>query len=64
MVSKRLLFVLLSILGLQSFAQMTSDSKYIGVYGGMGMSWVCYCELENRSPKMISGFVGGVFAEF
>lgn len=64
MVYKRLLFVLLSILCLQSFAQMTSDHIYIGVKGGMGMSWASYSELENRSPKMNSGFVGGVFAEF
>ena len=28
------------------------------------MSWASYSELENRSPKMNSGFVGGVFAEF
>ena len=64
MVYKRLLFVLLSILCLQSFAQMTSDHIYIGVKGGIGMSWASYSELENRSPKMNSGFVGGVFAEF
>lgn len=64
MVYKRLLFVLLSILCLPSFAQMTSDYIYIGVKGGMGMSWASYSELKNRSPKMNSGFVGGVFAEF
>ncbi|MBS6468030.1 MAG: OmpA family protein [Bacteroides sp.] len=64
MVYKRLLFVLLSILCLPSFAQMTSDHIYIGVKGGMGMSWASYSELKNRSPKMNSGFVGGVFAEF
>ena len=29
-----------------------------------GMSWASYSELENRSPKMNSDFVGGVFAEF
>ena len=54
MVYKRLLFVLLSILCLQSFAQMTSDYIYIGVKGGIGMSWASYSELENRSPKMNS----------
>lgn len=64
MVYKRLLFALLSILCLPSFAQMTSDHIYIGVKGGMGMSWADYSELNNRSPKMNSGFIGGIFAEF
>lgn len=64
MVYKRLLFALLSILCLPSFAQMTYDHIYIGVKGGMGMSWADYSELNNRSPKMNSGFIGGIFAEF
>lgn len=64
MVYRKLLFVLLSILCLSSFAQVTSDHIYIGVKGGVGMSWASYSELENRSPKMNTGFVGGIFAEF
>lgn len=64
MVYKKVLFVLLSILCLPSFAQMTPDHVYLGVKGGMGMSWASYSELKNRSPKMNSGFVGGLFAEF
>ena len=65
MISRRFLFAaMFSVLWLSSFAQLTSDRIYLGVKGGVGLSWAKYSELKNRDPKMLFGGSGGVFAEF
>lgn len=63
MKSRFLFLMMFSVLCLPLFAQITSDHVYVGVKGGVGMSWANYSKLKNRDPKMNVGGIGGLFVE-